>query len=182
MNMNHTEKSQTNPWENEPDKADFEAHGLKCSMRRGPVGAWCGYVGVPKEHPWFGKHYSDQVKVPKEIIERPIDVNKIGAINLFCAMGKSDEIEAGFIDIVLAIDVHEGLTYSRDHVPDETKDGLWWFGFDCSHCDDLSPKYAQKYEALFCGVYRDESFVKIECENLAKQLLDITKVKNDPGT
>ncbi len=42
-------------WETEGDERDFEAHGLKCAMRRGPVGQWCGYVGIPEGHPLFGE-------------------------------------------------------------------------------------------------------------------------------
>lgn len=47
------------PWDDEPDEDDFEACGLKCAMRRHPVmGHWCGHVGVPPDHPCFGKDKS----------------------------------------------------------------------------------------------------------------------------
>lgn len=44
-------------WEDEPDKVVWvdEATGLDCMARRGPVGAWCGYVGVTEVHPWHGQ-------------------------------------------------------------------------------------------------------------------------------
>lgn len=45
------------PWDGEPDRVDFISHGLSCLLLRGPVGSWCGYVGVPEEHPAFGKDY-----------------------------------------------------------------------------------------------------------------------------
>jgi len=45
------------PWRNEPDAKDWEAHGLKCAMRRNATGAWCGYVGVPVDHPHYGVDY-----------------------------------------------------------------------------------------------------------------------------
>ncbi len=47
------------PWTNEPDELDFVEAGLKCALRRGPVGCWNGYVGVPKAHPLYGKSYDD---------------------------------------------------------------------------------------------------------------------------
>lgn len=156
-------------WENEPQKGDFKAHGLKCAIRRNGSGAWCGYVGVDKSHPWFEKDYSHTIKVSKEVSERPINVDKIGVINLFCAAGNADAIKDGYLDIVLAIDVHGGLTYAANggHIEDDSD--LWWFGFDCSHSGDLSPKYHKEYDND--DIYRDYEYVKIECENLAKQLI-----------
>ena len=49
-------------WDNEPDRVDFTHAGFACLLHRGPLGAWCGYVGVPKDHPYFGKEY-DHVAV-----------------------------------------------------------------------------------------------------------------------
>jgi len=46
------------PWQREPDRVEFEAHGFPCLMVRGVVtGAWCGYVGVPEGHWAYGKPY-----------------------------------------------------------------------------------------------------------------------------
>ena len=42
-------------WDDEPDKlqwTDIDT-GLVCLIVRGPVGALCGYVGVPEGHPWY---------------------------------------------------------------------------------------------------------------------------------
>src|SRR5258707_18375 len=47
----------TGPWDAEPfNKVVWvdPATGLDCMLIRGGMGAWCGYVGVPKEHPWHG--------------------------------------------------------------------------------------------------------------------------------
>ncbi len=49
------------PWDSEPDRLDFVHAGFACLVRRGPMGAWCGYVGVPEQHPAFGKDYDDEV-------------------------------------------------------------------------------------------------------------------------
>lgn len=161
--MEHT------PWTKEPDSADFEAHGLKCALRRGPVGAWCGYVGIPKEHPLHGRDYDEMVKTPKSIIERKIDVDKVGAVTLFCAgLNNNDEtLKAGLLQISLALDCHGGLTYAADKEPCGETDGLWWFGFDAAHCDDITPNVGFNHEG---AVYRDEAYMRGECESLAKQL------------
>lgn len=49
------------PWQFEPDEVEWkdETTGLPCKIWRGPVGSYCGYVGVPSSHPWFGAGYSD---------------------------------------------------------------------------------------------------------------------------
>jgi hypothetical protein len=46
-------------WMDEPDKVEWrdEATGLPCLAVRGPMGAWCGYVGVPPDHPDHGSDY-----------------------------------------------------------------------------------------------------------------------------
>lgn len=41
------------------DRLDFEHAGLACLLLRGPMGAWCGYVGVGPDHPFHGKSYDD---------------------------------------------------------------------------------------------------------------------------
>lgn len=51
------------PWQNEPDRVDFVHCGLACLALRHPRrGHWCGYVGVPREHPAYGKS-GDEVDV-----------------------------------------------------------------------------------------------------------------------
>ncbi len=47
-------------WDSEPeDRIDFIHAGFSCMLLRGPVGSWCGYVGVGEDHPAFGKNYVD---------------------------------------------------------------------------------------------------------------------------
>lgn len=42
------------PWDTEPDHEEFEAHGVKCEVKRHPeAGHLCGYVTVPEGHPWL---------------------------------------------------------------------------------------------------------------------------------
>ncbi len=126
-------------WDGEPDKKQWQDKetGLPCLAVRHPrSGHWCGYVGVSINHPDFGKQYDD------------VDV-----------------------------DVHWGLTFADkcQEVKDESggichkdpsNDNVWWFGFDCAHCDDVAP-----YEMFpRSGTYKTLGFVEGECERLAQQL------------
>jgi hypothetical protein len=48
------------PWEDEPDHAEWiqEPSGYKCRIKRnGTTGTLCGYVGIPKEHRFWGVNY-----------------------------------------------------------------------------------------------------------------------------
>lgn len=48
------------PWQSEPDRVEWRSQkGLPCLIVRGSVGALCGYVGVPKGHPAYGKDRDD---------------------------------------------------------------------------------------------------------------------------
>ena len=149
-------------WENEADH--WEQDNLVIN-RTGATGCLCGYVGVSKSHPFFGKNYSESVDVPESVMNREVDFDKVGLINMLCANGDSEE---NTLDIVLAIDVHGGITYAREYAPKkEDEDDLWWFGFDCGHYGDLSPAY----DGMFSdGVYRNFEYVKNECISMAKQL------------
>ena len=47
------------PWEKEPfDYVWWQQDGYDCLLTRNRMGAWCGYVGVGPEHPWFQVGYS----------------------------------------------------------------------------------------------------------------------------
>lgn len=152
------------PWQTEPDKMQWtdEATGLPCLAKRNQGGALCGYVGVPGGHPWYRKDYDD---------------------------------------IDLPLGVHGGLTYA-DHCQEEAgeaegichipgpgePDDVWWLGFDCAHCYDLSPatnarlrRYNPGWEerwktlTLNAGVeetYRDLVYVQAQCRSLAQQIAD----------
>lgn len=147
------------PWSNEPDKIEWKDKetGMDCIIRRNAqMGFLCGYVAVGPQHPYFEKEYDD-----------------------------------------IDIDVHGGLTYAAacDGDPDngvchpsENGDHAWWFGFDCGHARDLTPGTRETVfnicnmmeSSLFsgtdltreCDQYRDVSYVKQQCEQLAKQLYE----------
>lgn len=48
------------PWQQEPDRVDFVHAGIACFAKRHQTfGSWCGYVGVPREHPLYGVGYEE---------------------------------------------------------------------------------------------------------------------------
>lgn len=47
------------PWNQEPNRVEFEHSGLPCLLHRNIVGSWCGYVAAPPGHPTFEKDYND---------------------------------------------------------------------------------------------------------------------------
>lgn len=51
------EKWGPGPWQNEPDRVEWRKPGspLPRLVVRGPMGSWCGYVGLPPGHPLHGK-------------------------------------------------------------------------------------------------------------------------------
>jgi hypothetical protein len=135
-----------------------EETGLPCLIVRGPVGALCGYVGVPVGHPWHGLGYDD--------------------------VGNGPEPED--YDPDWYPDVHGGLTYAGAcrhtsdpasgicHVPEPGEpDDVWWLGFDCAHYGDKtnisSPAHIRDRYPHAGDVYRDVAYVKAECARLAQQ-------------
>jgi len=38
----------------EGDRLDFWAAGFRGALRRSHLGFWCGYVGIPRLHPYYG--------------------------------------------------------------------------------------------------------------------------------
>lgn len=177
------------PWLSEPDDVAFSEHGLPCVIHRNPyAGNLCGYVGVDKTHPWHGKNYSDYVKQADLAVDfdtRKID-DRVSTIALFCLDG--EKLEAGEVSLDVGVAVHGGLTYAADTCPpsSDSSDGLWWFGFDCSHGGDLMPSYSDPETSVgkillesgcdlrTMGVYRDVPYVKAECKHLAMQLARVT--------
>lgn len=77
--------------------------------------------------------------------------------------------------------VHGGLTYARKGGEYPAESDLYWFGFDCAHCDDrkdwsiMDEKYKNIYNSIgsidFEGsTIKDLDFCTKECESLARQL------------
>jgi hypothetical protein len=150
------------PWDNEPDKKQWldEATGYACLFVRNEQGALCGYVGVPKGHPWHGQDYDH------------ISADAHGGLTFSAGCCHSD-------------DPAEGVC----HIPGEGEpDNVWWVGFDCAHCFDFIPgrmslrnPMAGTFHDLYSVLenlvmpgdvetsYRDQAYIENEIVNLAKQ-------------
>jgi len=76
--------------------------------------------------------------------------------------------EKGWLKPVRDLEVHGGITYADDHVPGFQPDGLWYFGFDCSHYRDFYPINLFSYPKN--AVYRSLAFAENELRKLASQL------------
>jgi hypothetical protein len=142
------------PWQEEPDKVQWidEATGFDCLARRGPMGSWCGYVGVPPGHPAHGRDWVD------------VDVDVHGGLTF---AGACDE------------DAPEG--HGICHVPEPGRPAdVWWLGFDCGHAFDVSPAFdAREREAGLPPLphfaelpitYKPLAYVRAEVAALARQL------------
>lgn len=164
----------------------FKHMGYECVVTFGVLGHRCGYVGIPKTHSLYGKRCSDYLKIKKKDLgDREIS----GIFPLLCACFDEDErikIEAYF-------QCHGGITFSdggkSSSYPIESD--LWWFGFDCGHCDDgkelelayerfpnyrknLSMQIEIERKFHIDGlIVRTEEYVAEECKKLAEQLKEI---------
>lgn len=144
------------PWQSEPDRIEWRAHGFPCLMLRSPHGGmWCGYVGVPPGHPWHGARYDD------------LDVGVHGGLT-FGQPCMNDERP-----------LHERVC----HVPEPGEpDDVWWLGFHAWWQSDIAPAYEARMrehhiETVFEHfrhddphyAYRDVEYVRAEVESLAAQ-------------
>ena len=162
------------PWLTEPDKVVWvdEATDLDCMAHRGPLGAWCAYVGVPEGHPAYGQGYDD------------VDVDAHGGLTYAAGCQETDDPAFGIC-----------------HVPQEGRPAVvWWLGFDCHHFMDYAPRMKEVHaqiaadvaavrdraghswdESDWQEVYRDLEYVIAECETLAAQLADYGTLRLAPG-
>ena len=103
------------PWNDEPDKRQWQdpETGMACLIVRSPVGALCGYVGVPPGHPLHGKEY----KEPEVMVH--------GGLTFSSGCDPAETEATGIC--------HIAGPGEPDHV--------WWFGFDCAHHMDMVPSY-----------------------------------------
>ncbi len=152
---------QPGPWDREPeDRIEWrdEATGLPCLMvRERYSGQWCGCVGVAPGHPWYGVNYSGSVGDDGQWVPSPVEAR-----------------------------CHGGLTYAAPcqeggaicHVPQPGEpDVAWWFGFDCGHCGDASPRDGERHWSSGSTTYRYRDYVRREVTELARQLAAITDRK-----
>jgi hypothetical protein len=107
----------------------------------------------------------------------------MGTFNGYVAVPKDNKnYKVDYMD--LDVEVHGGVTFSDYELYELIEDGDWLFGFDCLHSGDgRNPKLVEKYDLKMDNFFfdipdypgdtwKDEKYVKEECEKLAKQLVD----------
>lgn len=153
--------------------------GFKAVVIMTEIGHRCGYVGVDKEHVLYGVEYD---KPCSALVAPGSDepVGKRGVIPLFALALSEDESHLLRPEIVF--NVHGGITYTGNgngRYP--VVSDLWWFGYDCAHCDDArSPEAIEKERKKYPnnppmwyeqGIHRTLEYCIQECENLADQFI-----------
>lgn len=134
------------PWQDEPDRAEWrdEATGLSClAIRHIHGGHWCGYVGIPPEHPWHddppedlaGAHGAITYTSPCFEGNGPDDPQRV------CHVPRPGE---------------------SDHV--------LWMGFDCAHACDYAPAWSLELSAWNQGIYRPLNYVRECCAAMAAEV------------
>ena len=139
-------------WVEEPDVIKFIYRDLQCCIRRTAVndngyifgGHLCGYVELPKNHPWEGHHAMD------------IDVEVHGGLSF--SEGTEDLWLIGF-----------DCGHSGDLVPSIEKMKANEVGeeFFDRYRDSMTPEI----RSLFIPVYKNIQFVMDECKLLANQII-----------
>lgn len=95
--------------------------GLHAVMRRTEMGHLCGYIEIPKGHPYYNKDY---------------DAN--GEWQTVMTDGHGGRYQIKFP----AIEVHGGVTYAGDL---SEKKGKFFWGFDCAHYGDTPETCDEEY-------------------------------------
>jgi hypothetical protein len=144
------------PWDDEPDRVDFVHAGFACLLHRGPLGHWCGYVGVPREHPAYGQSYD------------AADVDVHGGLTYAnrCAGAICHVPAPGMPDDVWWLGFDCG--HAGDYTPSM---GRWWgtgYPFpDAKYDHDVAMAAVEDWTI---EKYRTVAYVRAETERLATQL------------
>ena len=170
-------------------ESDFEYKEYRCVIIFHDGGFRCGYVGLPKGHPLYGKDYNDKLKATfEEILDQPFGKRNPFQMLLFTFNNNQPEDE---VQLGLYFDVHGGITYSDggDNSTHPIESSLWWLGFDCGHAGDdkdwelveklwgdepvVQRRLEYEKEIHFEGdVLRTLEYVQQECKNLVDQIID----------
>lgn len=176
-------------WDAEPDKIQWQdgATGLPCLIVRNGVGALCGYVGVPKGHPWHGVRYSE---CPEKCGEKWCDhrpeshLEAHGGITFTdsCSDTSRESWEdwrkrwslrtaeaerypkgdaaTGFKHWAGCFDDYDAWRKRAEasYICHKAEnDCVWWFGFDCAHLGDLAPTILQ-YRREALRIFGDDVY------------------------
>lgn len=164
---------------------EFDYLGLKCVVLALDYGHRCGYVGISQDHPLFGIEYGDKTNVLNDsnLSRQEISIKDAGLGQTLAIM--TGAYDKDFLSPEMFFDVHGGITYSGGGINSEypIKSDLWWFGYDCSHCDDAKDlslitnpillEIEQMFPTSVYGTVRTLDYCIDECKKLADQLIEI---------
>ena len=149
------------PWLNEPDHLEFRYKGYPCIIHRVKThGALCGYVGIQKKHPHFGKD-KDEIDVSVHG-GLTYSASCDGSICHTPAKGESDEVWWIGFDCVhwldIAPDMEKFMQEAEKHRP------------DIAEAAKMEEKMQNFVFPKIKRTYKTVAFVKNEIRNLVKQL------------
>lgn len=134
------------PWKNEPDYLEGSYGDVPWFIVRTSLGHLCGYIVVPKHHPW----YSVDVMLT-------VDIDVHGGVTW-----ESEH----FPGITGEDTLGERAREITQRFPGK------FIGFDCGHYGDLIPGMLRIGHIPFADeIYRDINYVREECERLAMQAI-----------
>ena len=203
-NINDRSGWPSGEWDKEPDRATWvhEATGARCTMLRGALGNWCGYVGINGNHPCAGKDYDD------------LDVSVHGGLTYaaYCHAMQEDEWiryrlrRETWITESLLYPMGDAARQLREdrrgdtstlkgwqewvgqyqHCHDDCPHGLWWLGFDCAHGWDIVPGMLAHRRKLrmpnaLNETYKNFEWVVGETNRLADELYKTELLSNSGG-
>jgi len=147
-------------------------HGQRKSHR-------CGYVAVPSEHPTYGKSYNQEIDcISQEAVNNTTLGDKSPMLLLTASVINGEATDRVRRSLDCLIEVHGGITYDGESgkYPIETTEKLWWFGFDCQHCDDghIEPDPAGYWNHGHVWTLEE---CEEQCESMAQQLQALCPTK-----
>lgn len=156
--------------------AQYVEGDFPCAITKSEaLGTLCGYIGVPKCHPWYGQQYSD-LNVD---VHGGLTYGDHGTVGhpLTVAYLEKRSAEAPLLNFYqrLLDAERDNAGKPRDY-PHASDLDIWWFGFDCAHLWDLTPGpdnpkpgTEHLYPLSSEGSYKDEASVRQEIAGLVRQ-------------
>ena len=163
-------------------ESDFIYKGYRCVTTFMDNGYRCGYVGLEKTHPLYGKDICDSIKATLKDIESNLLGKRSPILILKLLVSNFDEP----ISLDLYFDVHGGITYADGNGKHPVESDLWWLGFDCGHAGDARDiktlkmiwpdtertQYLMNDLTFEDDIVRTKGYVQEECKSLVDQIVE----------
>lgn len=141
----------------EYDSKDDDYRMVVIRLRDGGLSHRCGYVYVPRDHPFANKDYDFQI--PCDI--QKVKINASDPIGTMCAAFDAQK-GSETLSISYLANVHGGITFAGGdkRYPIKELDGRWCFGFDAAHCDDSRHNGGQPLDYMIAECEKLRDFLK----------------------